>query len=363
MARIAAVIGVVTTSYPRFPDDSAGIFVRERVRALVAAGHDVEVIAAGDARAQPESRVVRVPSRGLFYQGGAPEALEAARGLAQVRAWAEAVGFSAALFAQISRRGQRWDAVESHWMLPCGLLVAAALPGLAHRAHAHGGDVHWLSRLPWADAWARALCRGSSELVFASADLRERFRHLAGVAPESLGARCLVEAAPFDASVFRAFSVAEKNAARRALGLSRATVLAAGRLVPIKGYDRLIRAVAGIPADRRPVVIIAGHGPERVALARLACSSSVDLRMPGQLGQAALAEYMAAADLFVHPCRSLATGRSEGMPLAVREALASGLPVIASRSGGLAELTPSASLVLVEPDDLDDLTLAIMRAV
>jgi glycosyltransferase involved in cell wall biosynthesis len=78
------------------------------------------------------------------------------------------------------------------------------------------------------------------------------------------------------------------------------------------------------------------------------------------LRQDELADVMTAADLFVHPCRVLASGRSEGMPLVVREALACGLPVIASASGGLLELEGSPGLALVAPDDPDALATAIV---
>jgi phosphatidylinositol alpha-1,6-mannosyltransferase len=102
-----------------------------------------------------------------------------------------------------------------------------------------------------------------------------------------------------------------------------------------------------------------GEGPELTALARQARSTGVTLRLPGRVGQRELARHMAAADVLVHPCRALASGRSEGMPLVVREALARGLPVVASSSGGIAELAGSPGLVLVEASDLDALAGAL----
>jgi glycosyltransferase involved in cell wall biosynthesis len=71
---------------------------------------------------------------------------------------------------------------------------------------------------------------------------------------------------------------------------------------------------------------------------------------------------MAAADLFVHPCRTLPDGRSEGMPLVVREALACGLRVVAFASGGLSELQGVAGICLVNPDDTFALAAAIRAA-
>ena len=356
------MIGVVTTSYPRFPGDGAGGFVRERVRALLAEGHAVEVVAAGDGECRDDDRVTRICAEGLFYAGGAPEALEGTGTLPRGVAWGRALGFSLALLGYLAHRRRGWEAVESHWLLPCGLAAAVALPGLPHCAHVHGGDLYLLERLPWGDSLARVFCRCHPDVIFASASLRDRFAALAGAAPEVLGACARVEPAPFDRTIFCQRSDEERRQARRALAVERPFVLAAGRLVLIKGYDRLVLAVARMAEAARPVVLIAGEGPERDRLARRALAAGVDLRLPGTLDQPALARHMAAADVFVHPCRTLPSGRSEGMPLVVREALARGLPVVASASGGLAELAGEGGLVLVPADDAGALAAAIARA-
>ena len=354
------MIGVVTTSYPRFPDDGAGVFVRERVRVLLAQGQQVEIVAAGDGH--DDGSVTRIPGHGLFYAGGAPEALEDTRLGPRLSAWGRALGFAGALLGELAGRAGRWDAVESHWLVPCGLAVGAALPGVPHRAHLHGGDVYLLGRLPAAASLARVFCRCRPELVFASASLREEFSRLAGVAPETLGARCHVEPAPFDRTIFHPRTGEERQPARAQLGLAGFTVLATGRLVPIKGFDLLLTAAAEFVHGPGLEVIVAGEGPERARLARQARAAGIRLRLPGMLGQSALALHMAAADLFVHPCRRLPSGRSEGMPLVVREALARGLPVVASASGGLEELRGHAGLSLFEPGEVAALAEAIAGA-
>jgi len=361
------VIGVLCTSYPRSPDDHAGSFVRTRVRALAAAGQAIEVIAAGAGGETSEGniRVFRIPGGGaaeIFYAGGAPEALESG-GLGQrARAWLEAAHFTAGMMAQAVRRSAGWSAMESHWLVPSALVACAVAPRLPHRAHAHGGDVFLLARLPGGASLARQLCRSGAELVFASADLRDRFARLCGDTAESLGARTCVQPAPFDSSLFRPRSVAERRGLRSRLGFHEFTVLAAGRLVPIKGYDVLVRSVGHLPLRERPTLVIAGAGPEESRLRSLAAACAVDLRLPGLVSAASLAEWMAAADLFVHPCRSLPSGRSEGAPVVVREALAAGLPVIASAQGGLPELAGHERLTLVAPEDPSALAAKIARA-
>ena len=356
------MIGVVTTSYPRFPDDGAGVFVRERVRALRARGEEVEIVAAGNGHTLDDVRVTRIASGDLFYAGGAPEALEQTRLARRLAAWGQAVGFSCRMIAQLSYRRGRWHEVESHWLLPCGLAVVAALPRLPHRAYVHGGDLHLFQRLPWADSLARQICRHRPEIVFASAQLCERFTALVGAPIESFGARSRVEAAPFDRALFRRGTAVEREQARAELGLVGATVLAAGRLQPIKGFDVLVAAAGRLPPSSRPILVIAGEGPERARLQHLARAAGIDVRLPGLLGQRALALHMLAADLFVHPCRTLSGGRSEGMPLVVREAMARGLRVVASASGGLEEMRGTDGLTLVGEGDVAALAGAIAQA-
>jgi glycosyltransferase involved in cell wall biosynthesis len=344
------LVGVVTTSYPRHAGDFAGTFVRERVRALVAGGATVEVIAAGrsDAGSEPGVTVSRVPGD-LFEGAGAPEALDAGG----ARALVAGAAFSARLAAAVRARIGRWAAVESHWLAPCALAVAAA-GARDHRAFAHGGDVALLERLPGGDALARVLARSGATFTFASEDLRRRFQRLCGCAVPAT-----IAAAPFDETLFRPRSAAVRARLRDELGCRGAVVLGVGRLVPVKGWDLLVRAVARLPRSRRPVLVLAGAGPEGAMLVARA-AGRVELRLLGALDRRAVADWMAAADLYVQPSRALPGGRTEGTPLAVREALAAGLPVVAAATGGLAELR-HPRLQLVTPADPSALAGAIDR--
>ena len=111
-------------------------------------------------------------------------------------------------------------------------------------------------------------------------------------------------------------------------------MLAVGRLVPIKGHDRLLRACARLdgPAAGGAApdvdVVILGDGPERERLARLAAALGVRLRLPGFVARGEVARWLRAADVYVQPSIRLANGRAEGAPLATAEARAVGLPVI-----------------------------------
>ena len=119
-------------------------------------------------------------------------------------------------------------------------------------------------------------------------------------------------------------------------------MLAVGRLVAIKGHDVLVRAVSRLPPALRPTLVILGEGDRREALVALARARGVDLRLPGEVPPATVQAWLALADVFVHPSRAL-DGRTEGQPVAVREALAAGVPVVASASGGIPELPGAAA--------------------
>jgi hypothetical protein len=318
-------VGLLTTSYPRHAGDYAGSFVADRAQALQAAGHSVEVLAAGAGDAAPvvEGRldVMRVPGGAtLFYGAGAPEALESGG-----PAWWDAARFSAELAVAARARAALWDAVESHWLVPCALAASAAAPSHPRVAYAHSGDVALLERIPFGRAIARRLARDGTQLRFVSESLRNRFALLCG---ERVGT---VESLPLPAGLFSA-RVGPDAALRRRFGLAAPTILAVGRLVPIKGHGRLLRACARMSAAAgcadKPEVVILGDGPERERLARLAAAASISLRLPGFVPRAEVAAWLRAADVYVQPSIRLPNGRTEGTPIATREARAIGIPVV-----------------------------------
>jgi glycosyltransferase involved in cell wall biosynthesis len=114
---------------------------------------------------------------------------------------------------------------------------------------------------------------------------------------------------------------------RLGAGAEDVVVLSVGRLAPEKGLDTLIRAASG---DERLVVAIAGAGPERANLERLAGDLGVRLQLLGDLDEDALAEAYAAADVFA------LLSLHEPWGVVVNEAAASGLPLLLSDRVGAA---------------------------
>jgi glycosyltransferase involved in cell wall biosynthesis len=126
---------------------------------------------------------------------------------------------------------------------------------------------------------------------------------------------------------------------RRDLNLGNGPVLIfVGRLVAQKGVADLLRALAFLIADWPTAsAVIVGDGPERAHLE--ACASELKIaervRFAGNVDPARVPGYLAAADIFVAPAKAAPEGTAEGQGLAIIEAMLAGIPVVASRSGGV----------------------------
>lgn len=415
-------VGVVTTSYPRWPDDPAGSFVAGHVDWLCRTGHRVDVVCAGappeptdgsPARThhvwQPGVRLHPVPApAGLFYAGGAPEALAA-----RPHALLAAARFTAALSATVARLSRRWDLAFAHWLVPGAAALAACAPRLPVVGIGHSGDVHLMRRLGLVTPVAALLARPRLGLAFVSRHVRDHF--LAAAWPtslrRSLRARSLITPMGIDVARLRAARAhavppdamndatndatgdAMNDAATGAMDTSSPagsrphTVLFLGRLVPVKGIRVLLDAVERLvvgtapepgperlrtpaPAPRpvRPFIrlIIAGHGPDRAALEaradelRARGRGLITIHLPGEVRGADRDRLLASADILVLPSVPVESQRTEGLPVTVLEAMAAGVPVVASRTGGLGEL-PSDILTSVPPGDADALARALAR--
>ena len=130
-------------------------------------------------------------------------------------------------------------------------------------------------------------------------------------------------------------------------------LLMVGRLVPKKGHVDALAALrrlldAGVPAQ----LDVVGVGPARSALeaerAALGLGDAVTVHEPTD--QAGLRAHFAAADVFLHPSVTAADGDVEGIPNVAVEAAATGLPVVATRHGGLVEAVADGETGALVPE-------------
>lgn len=264
-----------------------------------------------------------------------------------------------ALAVAVEARRHRADAVCICDDETVGWLVPFVRHGLRRRAlvYCHGDDLVQpdpaarAARRRWFDAADRVIAAGG----FPAAQLTGLY----GVAREKVA----VLANGVDLDRFR--PMPPDPARRAALGLDgRRVILAPTRLVPRKGVDRLIAAMPAIRA-RHPdaILLVAGDGPQRVALEAMAAQSggAEAVRFLGAVPAEDMPALYALAEFVALPNRA-EPGESDGTPLVFLEANACGRPVIGGRAGGTPEAVQDGrNGLLVEGDDVAAIAAAVLR--
>ena len=204
-----------------------------------------------------------------------------------------------------------------------------------------------LARLmvPWARRRLesrRAAVEAAGRVITVSDWVRRR------IEPEAPAARYEVVPNIVDADETRRSATAADDLEHRPQGTY---LVAAGKLVPTKGFDQMLSALAA--AGSSAPVILAGTGPESSRLRRQAGELGVDVMFPGWVAHPRLLRLIAGAKAFLLP-----SAWSEPLSRLLLEALALGTPVITWRSGGNPEnLTEGVDAFVV--DDAEDLRAAL----
>lgn len=269
-------------------------------------------------------------------------------------AWTRGFTLALSLLPAMLASG-RPRAILATWAYPDGF--AALLLGRLLRVpvtiKVHGSDVEALDDGGWHAGLSRWGLARADAVVSVSRYLRERL-----LAHGVDAARITVVANGVDADGFRP---ADRGVARRELGLGDEgrVVLYVGNLKADKGLPELVdpRVVAACREGGARIAIV-GDGPYRAAIERRIREDGLEdsISLLGRLPPERIACWMNAADCLCLP------SHHEGIPNVILEALSCGLPVVATRVGGIPEVLGPAGGLLVEPRDPDSLAEGIRRA-
>ncbi len=227
--------------------------------------------------------------------------------------------------------------------LAIGLTRNTARPALVVTVH-NAPPQGWAASVVHA-VLERTCARRADLVLCASADLAARLRACGAAGVEQVDVAAPPGPAP---------SAADVAAARAEMAeAGRPVVLAVGRLAPQKGLDVLVAAAAHWRhREPRPVTVIVGDGPLAGPLrAQAAREADGDIRLLGPRDD--VPALLAAADVVVVP------SRWEARALIVQEAMQAGRPIVATRVGGIPELTGEEAAVLVAPGDPVELAAAV----
>ena len=250
----------------------------------------------------------------------------------------------------------RFDTMLATWAYPDGYacyLMARELD-IPLVVKVHGTDINEYLDVAWRRKLILEALAGADKVIAVSDALKRKMSNH-GIAPERIEVL-------YNGVDTQRFQPIERRAALDKLGLAHDVrrVLFVGNLKPVKGAQTLLEAVDLLAKDRGDIhVHIIGFGPQETALKTRARDRGFADRVhfEGEKSHESLVLWFGGCDVLCIP------SRSEGVPNVMLEAFACGLPVVASRVGGIPEILSDDGLgILVESSDPRALANALVKA-
>ena len=341
-------ICIVTTSFPRWPDDYRSLFIFEVAKQLKDFGHSVLVISMHSPGAKRREIIEDIEVLRPMYLPESLETLQKEDGGITV-AWQKhpitrlaLIPFIIAQAIAIIRYSKDCDIIHANWTLSA---FSTWLSKPIHRkpfiVTVHGSDIFRGSSIPVVSTLTRICLNFASHIIAVSSALQEALITL-GVIPKKIS----VVSNAVNLSTFYPSQATKQD-----------RILFVGNLAESKGVEYLIKAMPIILQKMKGYrLTIIGDGPQRSELEHLAqllgLQDSIDFL--GSLPQPVVAEWMRKSKLFVLP------SIYEGFGIVLLEALASGLPVVGTEVGGIRDIISPEVGALVPPASPESLANAIL---
>ncbi|WP_326940187.1 glycosyltransferase [Actimicrobium sp. GrIS 1.19] len=354
----------MTTFFPNAVNRQRAVFVHNLLRAMMQRCH-IEVIA-------PVPYAPPFGNNPAWREKRSIPATEWMDGLQVVHprfvvvpkvGWLSGLGYFLGIVRTLRRivKDRKGVVIHAHCAYPdaVGVALAAALLRLPFLVTAHGSDINVYARQPLLRPQIRWALRRAIGVVAVSRSLEARIAALIGTDATSIAC---IPCAAYDTTVF---FPRPRQQARTALQIAphARVVLFVGMLVPVKGLEFLVDAWIALQragkVDATDRLVLLGEGLQRKLLAeRIAeVGMAESVLFGGAVTQAEVATWMSAATLLCLP------SRNEGTPNVIVEALACGIPVVASAVGGIPDLLVEGETgLLVPPADVVALSNALARA-
>jgi glycosyltransferase involved in cell wall biosynthesis len=241
-------------------------------------------------------------------------------------------------FLQLIEHGYDFDVIDAHYFYPDGVAAAmlGARLGKPVVITARGTDINLIPQYYFARRLIQWAAQSAAALISVCQALKDRLVELGIDGNKITVLRNGVDLEMFQPPRDRRSERYRKEAGEKIL-------LSVGKLIPLKGHELVIRAMACLPSCK---LFLAGEGPILQDLQQLAASLKLTERVVflGNVAHQELSHLYGAADALV-----LASSR-EGWPNVLLEAMACGTPVVATRTGGIPEIItrPEAGVLTKE---------------
>jgi len=355
---------VLATTFPRWEDDTEPALVYYLSQLLAERSFYITVLVphSGGAAFRETMGLLDVrrfpyfwpySKQRLCYDGGALPNLK--------RYWSAKLQLPIFLPAQARAiaaimKQEDWDLVHAHWIVPQGFFAANLCNhhNVPLLLTAHAGDV-FAMRHPLIRPFGRyALRNAVSCTVNSNATVEVVLR---------LYSDSKVNLVPMGVDLGRFHPGLPDEELVRRFDLKDKTVLGVGRFAPKEGFSHLIDSAA-ILVKRYPDlrVVLVGFGPEEDLLRERVKKHELEgvVRFAGRVSQTDLPRYYRSSQVFALPSVLLPSGDTEGQGIVLLEAMASGIPLVASAVGGVVDVVKNGEDgLLVPPSDPETLANAL----
>lgn len=355
---------VITSSYPLGSGDISGNFIEKQVRNMVNRGYLMYVLAPhspGAKFVQDEEgiRIYRFPyfyplnlqslcGSGGMYFGFTKSFL----GKIQMIPYL----FMMILYSGIIIRKDHIDLIHTHWIIPQGIAGAfwRKITGIPHLTTSHVLDITITNHFSWLRSFIQLVLKGSDSITVNSSFTREQVLKFTS----SLKPITIIPMGIDDSWI--PFEIQETSGIKNGH-----SILFVGRIIEWKGVDVLIHAVQLVSVNYPDVLLtIIGEGPCRKKYENLVRKIGFDkiIHFPGKVSDRQLKEAYLKSDLFILPSREKNSVVMEGLGVVLLEAMAVGVPVIGSNTGGIPDIIEdNVNGLLVPPDNPEALAKAILQ--
>lgn len=239
----------------------------------------------------------------------------------------------------------KYDVVHAHWLIPQGIVQSFLKK--PYIVTGHGGDVTSLNKGILRKLKIRCL-KKAKHVTVVSEHLKEKVKELVPeIEPSVISMGVDISKFGKQYYVSNYFNQDDKK-----------VVLFVGRLAEKKGVKYLIEAMREVDA----LLVIVGDGPLRDELKKQAKILGDKVKFLGAKTHDELKIIYASADIFVAPSITANDGDQEGLPTTIMEAMASGLAVVASDSGGISQvISDDINGLLCKEKDINGLSKSISK--
>jgi glycosyltransferase involved in cell wall biosynthesis len=359
-------IAVIASSYPRFEGDGTAPFVKSISESLHKIGNEVEVVAPYDPLVDENTPNLVKVHRFKYTLRKNSHIMGHARALDSDIKLKKSVYLLLPFFILFSfikllrvTKNQKSQIIHAHWVIPNGLtaLIVSKIRKIPLVISLHGSDI-FIAKSKWYfRIVAKTIFKNTSFVSACSEDLLFNAK--------DLGAPDNIKIIPWGADPQKFSKI--KNLKNQKFNFrdneSQTILLCLGRLVHKKGFSNLIKAMPNLLENNTNIkLVIGGDGPLRENLEELAkaCEVKNSVYFFGKVNWNEVVLFLNSGDVFIQPSIKDEYGNMDGLPTVILEAMACGLPIIASNLGGISLVVKDCvNGKLVIPDNVDDLSRTI----